>query len=172
MVRHIFYHKSSSPSSQQLGIFLSQLVSPVCWIFPRRYQLKPLRLNPYQKNRESWQGTSMNLEILSLLISLFVRPLTDYLLVMAESPQIYSFKVVKSTIIHIWFWFVLRTKSPLEAMILWWESHGLSNGFRKNMWPKSVITMAKMAYLQQTNTVSILMTKGKLRLFRSQFPAS
>ena len=48
--------------------------------------------------------------VLSLLISLFVRLLPDYLLVMAEIPQIFALNVVLSTTMAIWVLFVLRTK--------------------------------------------------------------
>ena len=48
-------------------------------------------------------------------------------------------------------------------MRLLWESNGYSNGFGENLRQKSPITMATMSTVQRMNTVSIVMTKGKLR---------
>ena len=170
--RILLCHQSSIPSSQRLVIVPLQIVSPVCWIVSRRYQLEPLRLIPYQKNIYPWQGTSMRLGILSLLISSFAQLLADYPMVMAESPHIFAFKAVISTMLHFRVWFGLITKSHLEVTILWLASHGLKNSFGNKLQRKSPITMTTMACLQWMNTSRILMPKGRLRVFRILWPAS
>ena len=137
------YHKSSIQSTHQLGTVPFQLLSPVFWIVPIIYPLEPLRLIPYQKNREPQQGTSMRLGIMYLLISLFVRLLAGYLLVMTESTHTVNSKEVLSTTMQLRFWFGMMKKSHLEATILWWVCHGLDNGFGNNLLQKSPITMIK-----------------------------
>ena len=113
----LFYHQSSISSYQRLVLVSFQIVSPVCWIIPRIDPLEPISLIPYQKNKDLLQGTIMRPGIISLLISLFVILLDNYLLVMKESPHIVSFKETLSTTIQRRVLFVLITKSHLEAMI-------------------------------------------------------
>ena len=69
----------------------------------------------------------------SLLISLFVIIMDNYLLVMAESTHIGSFKAVLYTMMKLWVLFVLRTKSHLESTKLLWAVHSLINDFGNNM---------------------------------------
>ena len=133
--------------------------------------MDPLRLNPYHKNRDTLIGTSTRLGILSLLVSLFVILLADWLLVMEESPQTNTFKTVQNTIIQIQVWFVLRTKYHLESTRLWWSSKGSSNEFWNNLVWKSTITMEKMASLLRVNTVRIVTTKGKLIVSQDLVPS-
>ena len=101
LVRELLYHQSLFPSSQKLGIVPSHILIPVYWIVTSINQLDPLRLIPYQKNRDLRLGTSMRLGILSLLIILFVRLLDDYLPVMADIPNTKAFKDVLSTMMQL-----------------------------------------------------------------------
>ena len=134
--------------------------------------MEPLRSTPYYKKRYPWLGTITRLSILSLLISLFVILLENYLLVMTEIPQTGDFKAVLSTMTQLQVWFGLRNKYHLEAKKLWWVSYYSSNGFRNNIRRKFPITMATTEYLNWMKTVKIVTTKVKLRVLRSWCPAS
>ena len=57
---------------------------------------------PPQKNREPCLGTSMRFVILSLLISLFIRLLDAYLLIMVEITKTGALKAVLSTRMYLW----------------------------------------------------------------------
>ena len=113
----------------------------------------------------------MRLSIFSLLISLLVRILANYILVITESPQTKYFDVVQSKMVYLRVWFVLIIKSHLRETRLWWASHGLSNRFGDNIRLKYPITMVTMEYLQRMDTVSIVMKKVKLRVFQRVFPS-
>ena len=115
----LFYRQSSIPSYQRLLVVPFHIVSPVCWIVPRRDQLDPLKLSPYHKNREPWLGTSIRLGIFSLLINFFLILLSDCLIMMVESTHSIAFKVVLSTMIQLRLWFGFRTNSHLESTRLW-----------------------------------------------------
>ena len=172
LVGELFYHQQLRLSSQQLVIVLSHILSPVWWLVPRGDQLGPIGLSSYHEKSDPLLGTSMVSDVLSLIISLFVRILDDYLMVMAESPQTDAFKAVLSTMVQTQDWFGFRTKSHLEVTTLWCESHGSSNGFGNNLWRKYKITMATMTSLQKMNSKSVVMTKVKIRFFKSWCLAS
>ena len=82
------------------------------------------------------------------------------------------YKEVPFIMMPLLVWFGLKIKSLQELIRLWWESHGLRNGYGIRLQPKFPITTEKKSYLLSYSIDTITSKRGRLRVFLELVPST